>query len=124
MAIKQNGNYYFVKNRYLKKLKNLEYNEEVVKKQKEKLKNIEDLGGSDSYEDQQLDEGILGFFSKDKHVYTSQSEDEEKYVINKSLKNIQYWSKSKRNNHVLKLWRGAFNRAHGLAVMIGQINSI
>ena len=27
-----NDNYYYVKNRYLKKLKNLEYDEEVVKK--------------------------------------------------------------------------------------------
>ena len=41
------------------------------------LKRIENLGGSDSFENLQYDEGILGFFAKDKHVYESHSEDEE-----------------------------------------------
>lgn len=58
-----------------------------------------------------------------KYNYETDTDDEDKYIT-KNNKKFKRWKRSKREAHILRLWRTLYNQALGCAVLITQIHAI
>ena len=60
---------------------------------------------------------------KEKYKYNSHTDDSEKY-LQKRYYEFPNWKKSRRNKHILHLWRQCYAKAYGASIIINQMHSI
>ena len=62
------------------------------------------------------------FFGFD-YNYRSETDDEDKYISNNN-KNFYKLNKEAKRQHLLGLWRKAFNQSFGCAILINQFHTV